>query len=431
MKSNCPLRIRFVLPRLIKVGDRCRSIKYSLFPPLGLTTLAGYLRADDEADIVDEHVDTLDYESRELDIVAIEVYITCAKRAYRIADEYRRRGVYVVMGGLHPTACPDEARQHADTLVLGPAEETFPRFLDAFRKQCAQRTYTSLTRSLDPFPFPRRDLIERRNYLVPNCVSISRGCPHACDFCYKTGFYAGGKSYYRAALEQAVAEVASLDGKYVFFVDDNLMADEQFCLDFFREIAPMRKVWQAAATVQSLKNKRLLDAAVQAGGLPSLSPVYPAFCLLSCPHPPNPLPDGKGEIFVILLQGASPLASPGAGGARHWLGFEETILFGIAGGRRLQLQSITNSRKVLGGLGASFKKPPNVSPPLASPRAGGTRHWFGFEETIRFGIAGGRRLQLQSITNSRKVLGGFGGFFQEAPNVPSLSRSFVLLFLND
>ena len=123
-----------------------------------------------------------------------------------------------------------------------------------------------------------------------------------------------------------------------------------------------------------------------AGGFPGWSPVLPAVpasggglavfvaclpCLLLAFLPPSPyprsqsaLPGGKGEIFVILLQGASPLASPGAGGARHWLGFEETIRFGIAGGRRLQLQSITNSRKVLGGLGASFKKPPTF---LRSP----------------------------------------------------------------
>ena len=88
------------------------------------------------------------------------------------------------------------------------------------------------------------------------------------------------------------------------------------------------------------------------------------FAYFPAPIPPTPFPGGKGEIFVILLQGASPLASPGAGGARHWLGFEETIRFGIAGGRRLQLQSITNSRKVLGGLGAFFKKPPTF---LRSP----------------------------------------------------------------
>lgn len=265
MTPHRPLRIRFVLPRLIEAGEGWRSIKYSLFPPLGLATLAGYLCSDDEADIVDEHVETLDYNARELDVVAIEVYVTCAKRAYEIAEEYHRRGVHVVMGGLHVTACPDEAGQHADTLVLGPAEEAFPRFLADFRRGCARPTYTSQVRSLVPFPSPRRDLMKRWHYLVPNCVSISRGCPHVCDFCYKTGFYAGGKSYYRASLEQAVAEVASVEGKYVFFVDDNLFADERFCLDFFREIAPMRKVWQAAATVRSLKNGKLLDAAVGAG----------------------------------------------------------------------------------------------------------------------------------------------------------------------
>ena len=168
------------------------------------------------------------------------------------------------------------------------------------------------------------------------------------------------------------------------------------------------------------------------GGLPSLSPVYPAFCLLSCPHPPTRarralFPAGRGRFLLSYARGFAPCI-PGAGGARHWLGFEETIRFGIAGGRRLQLQSITNSRKVLGGLGASFKKPPNVSPPLASPGAGGTRHWLGFEEAILFGIAGGRRLQLQSITNSRKVLGGLGASFKKPPTflrspVPSLSRS--------
>ena len=115
----------------------------------------------------------------------------------------------------------------------------------------------------------------------------------------------------------------------------------------------------------------------EAGGgdgwrLPFLLPVCLAFSVLPCPHPPNPLPNGKGEIFCFLMQGASPLASPGAEPGRHWFDFKKPILFGVAGERRLQ--SIKISRKVLGGLGASFKKPPSASPPLASPRLnpGGT-----------------------------------------------------------
>jgi len=257
--------VRFILPRIVEATEGFRPIKYSLFPPLGLATLAGYLSPEDEVDIVDEHVERLDMEDRVPDLVGIEVYVTCAKRAYGIADEYRKRGAYVVMGGLHATACSDEAARHADTVVCGPAEEAFPRFLSDFRRGHPQKHYTSHTRSLTPFPTPRRDLIKRENYLVPNCVAISRGCPHSCDFCYKENFYAGGKSYYRATLEHAVAEVASLPGKYVYFMDDNLFADEKFALDLFREIAPLKKAWQAAATVAALKNPRLLDAAARAG----------------------------------------------------------------------------------------------------------------------------------------------------------------------
>ena len=103
-----------------------RPIKYSLFPPLGLATLAAYLRSDDEAVIVDEHVERLSIDDTP-DLVVIQVYITNAYRAYRIADRYRARGVFVALGGLHVTSLPAEAAPHADAIFLGPGEQTFPR----------------------------------------------------------------------------------------------------------------------------------------------------------------------------------------------------------------------------------------------------------------------------------------------------------------
>ena len=175
--------VKFILPALTEAhGKYFRPIKYSLFPPLGLATLAGYLKDFDEAKIVDEHVQKIYLDDRP-DIVAIEAYITSAKRAYCIADYYRKHGVYVVMGGLHPTACPEEALLHADTLVLGPAEEAWPRFLTDFRNHVPESIYRSRSRELSSLPPLRRDLIERRRYLVPNSIVISRGCPHVCDFC--------------------------------------------------------------------------------------------------------------------------------------------------------------------------------------------------------------------------------------------------------
>lgn len=123
--------------------------------------------------------------------MVIQVYITSASRAYRIADAYRRRGSYVVLGGLHVTSLPDEAARHADTIVLGPGEDTWPRFLADFRRGEPARVYRSQTRTLAGLPPVRRDLIKRHLYLVPNSIVVSRGCPHVCDFCYKEAFFEG------------------------------------------------------------------------------------------------------------------------------------------------------------------------------------------------------------------------------------------------
>ena len=128
-----PIRVKFILPALKEATDpQWRPIKYSLFPPLGLATLAAYLDADDHAVLVDEHVEPLRLDDSP-ELVIIQVYITNAYRAYRIADHYRRQGAFVCLGGLHVTALPEEASPHADAIFLGPGEQIFPSFLQDFR----------------------------------------------------------------------------------------------------------------------------------------------------------------------------------------------------------------------------------------------------------------------------------------------------------
>jgi radical SAM superfamily enzyme YgiQ (UPF0313 family) len=207
------MRIKFILPTPVEAsGQHWRSIKYSLFPPLGLATLAGYLRDSDSAEIIDEHVENLGTDDRP-DLVAIETYVTSAKRCYAIADHYRAKGVQVVLGGLHVTGLPMEGLAHADTVVVGPAEEAWPRFLAAFRAGRPSRLYRPARRDLSGVPLPRRDLLRMRNYLVPNSTVVSRGCPHACDFCYKTSFFAGGRSFYTYSVDRALAEIEQLRGQ--------------------------------------------------------------------------------------------------------------------------------------------------------------------------------------------------------------------------
>ena len=241
-----------------------RSIKYSLFPPLGLATLAGYLDENDDITLQDEHVERLDLDD-DPDLVVIEAYITSANRAYSYADHYRAKGAYVCLGGLHPTSMPDEAARHADSVFLGPGEDTWPAFLADFRAGRPAPLYRSTKRTLEGMPSPRRDLIKRELYLVPNSLVVSRGCPHICDFCYKEAFFAGGKSFYVQAVDDALAEIDRLPGRHLYFLDDNLFGSPPFAGALFNGLRGMGRVWQAAATVQAVLKPGLLERAVEAG----------------------------------------------------------------------------------------------------------------------------------------------------------------------
>src|SRR5512145_2123091 len=179
------MHVKLILPALTEAKSPFfRPIKYALFPPLGLATLAAYLDPDDLITLQDEHVEVLDLDDSP-DLVVIQVYITSAYRAYALADHYRACGAHVCLGGLHVTALPNEAAQHADTIFLGPGEDTWPQFLADFRVGQAQPVYRSTQRALLGVPPIRRDLIKRQLYLVPNAIVVLRGCPHRCDFCYK------------------------------------------------------------------------------------------------------------------------------------------------------------------------------------------------------------------------------------------------------
>jgi radical SAM superfamily enzyme YgiQ (UPF0313 family) len=259
------MRVKLILPALTEAKSPFfRPIKYSLFPPLGLATLAAFLDDDDDVSLHDEHVETLDLED-EPDLVVIQVYITSAFRAYQIADHYRRRGAYVVLGGLHVTSLPEEAAAHADTICLGPGEDIWPAFLRDFRAGRAAPLYRSVERTLATLSGIRRDLIKRHLYLVPNSIVVSRGCPHSCDFCYKEAFFEGGKGFYTQTVDAALAEIDRLPGRHLYFLDDHLFGNVPFASALFEGMRGMNRLWQAAGTVASVLRPGLLEKAVQCG----------------------------------------------------------------------------------------------------------------------------------------------------------------------
>jgi radical SAM superfamily enzyme YgiQ (UPF0313 family) len=261
-----PLSVKFILPSLTEASDPYwRPIKYSLFPPLGLATMAAYLSVDDHAEIVDEHVQRLTLDDSP-ELVVIQVYITNAYRAYGIADHYRRRGAFVCLGGLHVTSLPEEAAVHADAIFLGPGEQTFPKFLQDFRAGKPERVYTSAAgRTLERVPAIRRDLIQRARYLVPNSIVVTRGCPQHCDFCYKDAFFQGGRGFYTQRVEDALAEIERLPGRHLYFLDDHLLGDRHFAEALFAGMNGMRRLFQGAATVDSILRGDLIERAAEAG----------------------------------------------------------------------------------------------------------------------------------------------------------------------
>lgn len=260
------MKAKLILPSLTEAkSPYWRPIKYSLFPPIGLATLAAYFNPDDEVEIVDQHVETLKTDDRP-DLVLIQVYITNAYRAYRIADIYRAKGSFVILGGLHVTSLPHEANPHVDAIFLGPAEQTFPRFLADFRAKRPQKIYESgLGRTLLGQPFIRRDLIKKNHYLVPNSLVISRGCPHHCDFCYKDAFFKGGKSFYTQQIDQILADIDRMPGKHLYFLDDHLLGNPKLARELFLAMRGMGRVFQGAATVSSILDGDLISLAADAG----------------------------------------------------------------------------------------------------------------------------------------------------------------------
>ena len=186
------MKVKMILPALTEAKSPFwRPIKYSLFPPLGLATLAGYLDPDDEVTIQDEHVETLDLDD-EPDLVVIQVYITSAYRAYAAwPTTTGARARTSAWAGCTSPRCrrkPPPRRHHLPRPGRGYLAGLPGRLARRARRERSTVSTSARWWALPPI---RRDLIKRHLYLVPNSIVVSRGCPHACDFLLQGGLLPG------------------------------------------------------------------------------------------------------------------------------------------------------------------------------------------------------------------------------------------------
>ncbi len=258
-----PMKLKIICPRW-PAESVWRHFVFH-FPYLSLTTLAGLTPSEIEVVIEDENVQEINFDDSP-DLVAISIMTPLANRGYEIADEFRRRSVPVVMGGFHATWMAEEAGAHADAVVLGEAEEVWPRVIADFRARSLRKTYRANGYcEWRGFPLPRRDLLKKGGYFFTNTMQISRGCPFRCDFCSVTSFY--GHTYRLRPLEEVRREVEVLLRKndFIFFVDDNIIGNPEYASDLFGVLKEFRVKWVSHASLTIAENDDLLRRAAESG----------------------------------------------------------------------------------------------------------------------------------------------------------------------
>ncbi len=257
------MRIKLICPRL-SLRPMDSEFKRRMSPSLSLLVLAALTPAEHSVEIEDENTDELRLDDKP-DLVGITVNVDTARRAYGIARRYRERGIPVILGGLHPSAQPEEASQHADSVCIGEAEHLWQRILcDAISGNLEPRYFHSEPSDVSVTPIPRWELLDTSKYLYTNILASSRGCSFRCEFCYNSCAYVHNVCRCRP-VENVVAEIVSLKCKQILFIDDNFIGLPERAHALVAAMKPMGLTWHAAVSTNIGRHLKLLDEMAESG----------------------------------------------------------------------------------------------------------------------------------------------------------------------
>ena len=245
------------------IGSHKRSFREA---PLTMAILAALI--DDpqiEIKIIDENVDDIPY-NYSADLVGISAITGTAKRAYRIAEYFRNKGIKVVLGGVHVSIMPEEASLHADAIVIGMAERSWPRLIDDFKKGKMKKVYedreSNENECLQGVPAPRLDLMRKNGYMASNTVQATRGCNHTCDFCTVPVVW---PKYYKRPVADVIRDIKNIPGKYIAFNDVSLIEDKDYAKELFSAMIPLKKKWGGLVTTLVERDEELLELIHKSG----------------------------------------------------------------------------------------------------------------------------------------------------------------------
>jgi radical SAM superfamily enzyme YgiQ (UPF0313 family) len=232
-------------------------------PPLALATVAAATPKHVDVEIVDEALEPINYECG-ADLVGITTLTRFAPHAYTIADRFRDKGIKVVMGGMHPSALPDEAIKHCDSVVIGEAEGVWSRLINDFEKKRLKKHYRNEDFvDLSTICTPRRDLYKKERYLFTHLIQTTRGCPFNCGFCSVTKFF--GRTYRTRPVESVIQEIRDLRTKFVGFSDDNIFGNRIYARKLFSALKYEGVMWLSQASLNIADDPRLLRMAARSG----------------------------------------------------------------------------------------------------------------------------------------------------------------------
>lgn len=224
-----------------------RKIKISTYPSLGLSLLAALTPPDIDVKIINDECERVNF-NEAVYLVGISCLTPSAPRAYEIADKFRKKGVTVVIGGVHASALPGEAIEHANSVVIGEAENIWPKLLEDYKDGSLKKFYKAdgLV-DLTNLPIPKRELLNKKIYISTNVVQASRGCPLGCEFCSVERFF-GKKTRFRP-VEEVIEEIKGMDRqRFLLFADDNLIINPPYLKELLTALIPLKRKWLGEAS---------------------------------------------------------------------------------------------------------------------------------------------------------------------------------------
>ncbi|WP_022818971.1 B12-binding domain-containing radical SAM protein [Fusobacterium russii] len=246
------MKITFILPAIGKKKGEKYIKTWKNMEPLMIAVLKSLTPNEIETNFYDDRNEFINY-GEETDLVVISVETYTAKRAYEISGKFKARNIKVLAGGYHATVQPEECLEHFDSIIIGNAESVWSKMLKDLQKNELKNTYYGKHVS---FAMPDRTIYKDKQYSPLALVETGRGCIFSCEFCAIHSYYE--KKYYRRPVEEVVQDIKNSGKKYIFFIDDNFVADHNYAIEICKAIEPLKIKWVSQGAITMAKNDDLL-----------------------------------------------------------------------------------------------------------------------------------------------------------------------------